>query len=143
FDWLAVGKEAAALYSVNQNWINLSRDLHGIPRRMLHDFSAPEAQRDTRLAQTLAWALWGTVFAATVGVYLRYADHRRATGVGAAFLFFGAWLTCYRFMYYDALVSALGCAVLFAEPARFLRTRVFALSPVSQTPSFAGRGLDA
>ena len=40
FDWLSVGKEAAALYNVNQNWINLSRDLQGIPRRILHDFNA-------------------------------------------------------------------------------------------------------
>jgi hypothetical protein len=134
FDWLTVGQKAAALYNVNENWTNLSRDLQGIPRRMLHDFSRPEAERDTPLAKTLAWTLWGVVFATTVVVYLRYADHRRATGVGAGFLFFGAWLTCYRFMYYDALVSAIGCAVLFAEPARFLRTRVFGLSLAQQTP---------
>jgi hypothetical protein len=132
-DWLAVGKDAAALYNVNQNWINLSRDLQGVPRRILHDFSRPEAERDTPLTNALAWGLWGTVFATTIVVYLRHADHRRALGVGAAFLFFGAWLTCYRFMYYDALVSAAGCAVLFAEPARFLRTRVFTLSTTPQS----------
>lgn len=127
-DWLTVGKEAAALYNVNQNWIHLCRDLHGIPRRILHDFGRPEAERDTALAQALAWSLWGTVFAATVAVYYRFADHRRATGVGIAFLFFGAWLTCYRFMYYDSLISAIGCAVLFAEPMRFLRARAFEIT---------------
>jgi arabinofuranan 3-O-arabinosyltransferase len=134
-DWLSVGKEAAALYNVNLNWINLSRDLQGIPRRILHDFSLAEAERDSTLAQVIAWSLWGIVFVTTVGVYLRYADHRRATGIAPAFLFFGAWLTCYRFMYYDTLVSALGCAVLFAEPSRFLRTRRFVLSGEASSSS--------
>jgi len=140
-DWLAVGKEAAALYNVNLNWINLSRDLQGVPRRMLHDFSLAEAERDSVLAQVLAWSLWGVVFVATVGVYLRRADHRRATGIGAGFLFLGAWLTCYRFMYYDTLVSAVGCAVLFAEPRRFLRTRQIVLSSESTVP-VSSRSID-
>jgi arabinofuranan 3-O-arabinosyltransferase len=140
FDWLTVGKEAANLYNVNQNWINLSRDLQGIPRRILHDYSIRDTERDTPLAKTLAWVLWGTVFAATVGLYLRYANHRRATGIGAGFLFFGAWLTCYRFMYYDALISAAGCAVLFAEPARFLRTRIFHGSSPHEIPTLGERG---
>jgi arabinofuranan 3-O-arabinosyltransferase len=140
-DWLSVGKEAAALYNVNLNWIILSRDLQGIPRRMLHNFDVAESQRDTVLANVLAWSLWGAVFVTTVAVYLRYADHRRATGVGAGFLFLGAWLTCYRFMYYDTLVSAVGCAVLFAEPRRFLRARRFVLSQESAWPGSA-RTLD-
>lgn len=134
FDWLKVGDAASSLYNVNKNWISLSRDLHGIPRRILHDFNVPDAQRDTRLAKTLAWTLWGTVFATTVGVYLRWGDPKRATGIGAAFLFFGAYQTCYRFMYYDVLLSSLGFAVLLAEPARFLRTRVFTFSPQPYSP---------
>ncbi len=134
FDWLEVGKEAAGIYNVNQNWINLSRDLHGIPRRMLHDFTAPMAERDTPLARSLAWALWSFVMAATVGIYLRFADRKRAVGIGAAFLFLGAFLTCYRFMYYDALISAAALSVLFAEPARFFRTRQFHLALVPVSP---------
>ena len=51
----------------------------------------PRPSATPRLAKVLAWALWGAVFATTVGVYLRYADHRRATGIGAGFLFLGAW----------------------------------------------------
>ena len=39
FDWLAVGREAAALYNTDQNWVFLSRDLLGIPRRWMLDFS--------------------------------------------------------------------------------------------------------
>jgi arabinofuranan 3-O-arabinosyltransferase len=134
FDWLSVGKEAAALYNVNKNWITLSRDLQGIPRRILHDFSLPEAERDTTLAKTLAWSLWGVVIATTTWIYLRYGDRQRSTGVGIGFLFFGAFLTCYRFMYYDLLLSAVGFAALLSEPKRFLRTHVFGLTPVSQTP---------
>ncbi len=133
FDWLAVGKEASALYNVNQNWIMLSRDLHGIPRRMLHNFKLPDSERDTVLAKTLAWTLWGTVLAATVGIFLRYGDRKRATGTAIGFLLFGAYLTCYRFMYYDALLSSLGFAALLAEPNRLLRTRVFGISPVTET----------
>jgi arabinofuranan 3-O-arabinosyltransferase len=134
FDWLAVGKEASALYNVNRNWITLSRDLHGIPRRILHDFTLPEADRDTPLANTLAWSLWGIVLVATAGIYLRYGDRKRSTGVGIGFLFFGAFLTCYRFMYYDVLLSAVGFAALLAEPLRFLRTREFSLALISKTP---------
>jgi arabinofuranan 3-O-arabinosyltransferase len=135
FDWLAVGKEASALYNVNQNWIMLSRDLHGIPRRILHNFTLPESERDTCLAKTLAWSLWGIVFATTAGIYLRYGDRQRSTGVGISFLLFGAFLTCYRFMYYDVLLSAIGFAALLAEPSRFLRARVFGLTLASQTPA--------
>ncbi|MBA4187194.1 MAG: hypothetical protein C0467_04165 [Planctomycetaceae bacterium] len=132
-DWLTVGKEAAALYNVNSNWIHLSRDIQGIPRRILHDFTRPESERETRLTFAIAWTLWAIVLGATATIYLWYGDRRRTTGVGIAFLFFGAYLTCYRFMYYDVLLAAVGCAVLFAEPARFLRTRVFSLTLVPQS----------
>ena len=138
FDWLKVGQQASRLYNVNRNWINLSRDLHGIPRRILHNFDRPEPERETPLANALAWALWGTVFATTAIVYLRWGDRKRATGIGAAFLFFGAYQTCYHFMYYDALLSAVGFAVLLAEPARFLRTRIFTFSRVAHTPPLTG-----
>jgi hypothetical protein len=135
-DWLHVGKEAAALYNVNRNWILLSRDLQSIPRRILHDFNIPQDQRDSPLAKAIAWGLWGTVLLATVVLYLRYGDRRRVTGVGIAFLFFAAFLTCYRFMYYDALLIAAGCAVLFAETSLMFRTRVFSLSLNPQQQQF-------
>ncbi|MBY0512723.1 MAG: DUF2029 domain-containing protein [Gemmataceae bacterium] len=128
FDWLQVGREAAALYNVNDNWVHFSRDLQGIPRRFLLDFQAPEAARDTPLARAAAWGLWGFVFATTVVVYLLRYD-RRPTGLAAAFLLLGAFLTCYRFMYYDLLLALVGVAALFAEPGRLFRTRVFDLTP--------------
>jgi hypothetical protein len=135
FDWLAVGQEAAALYNVNQNWITLSRDLQGVPRRILHDFTLPESQRDTTLAMALAWTLWGFVYLGTIVIYLRYGDRRRTTGFGIGLLFFGAALTCYRFMYYDLLLSALGFGALLAEPRNFLRTFAIGISRNSFIPA--------
>ena len=128
FDWLKVGAEAADLYNRSQNWINLSRDLQGIPRRFLHDFTLPESERETPLAKFVAWSLWGLVFVPTVMVYRLRADRSKTLGPGVAFLFLGAWLTCYRFMYYDVLLSIVGVACLFAEPWRLFRTRVFGLN---------------
>ena len=45
-DWLAVGEKAATLYNVDYNWISLSRDLFGFPRRFFIDFDAPLYERD-------------------------------------------------------------------------------------------------
>jgi hypothetical protein len=129
WDWLEVGKLATALYCVNDNWIHLSRDLHGIPRRILHDFSAPSHQRDTILAQVSAWTLWGTVLLTTMAVYLRFAQPPRTVGIGAAFLLLGAWLCCYRFMYYDVLLTALPILVLLANPRHWLPSQHYTLMP--------------
>jgi arabinofuranan 3-O-arabinosyltransferase len=133
FDWLKVGTEAAELYNRSQNWINFSRDLQGIPRRFLHDFTLPVEERETTLAKVVAWSLWSLVFATTVVVYRLRADRGKRLGLGTAFLFLGAWLTCYRFMYYDALLSIVGAACLFAEPWRLFRTRVFGLDFAPQS----------
>lgn len=144
FDWLAVGKEAADLYKVNDNWIHLSRDLHGIPRRFLHDFTAPEKERDKPLTNALAWGLWAVVFGGTVLIYLRRGDRTKLTGLSAGMLFLGAYLTCYRFMYYDVLLSAAPLVVLFAVPWRHFRTHTFAVSLHASTPQMpSGRELPA
>jgi hypothetical protein len=66
-------------------------------------------------------------------VYRFRADCGKTLGLGAAFLFLGAWLTCYRFMYYDVLLSMVGVACLFAEPWRLFRTRVFSLDFAHQS----------
>lgn len=133
FDWLAVGKEATAVYNWSLNWVNLSRDLQGIPRRFLTDFTLPELERDTPAARAWGWSLWAAVFVPTVLVYLLRADRRRPVGVGAAFLFTGAFLCCYRYMYYDLLLSAMGFVLLFAEPGLF-RPRTFTLTPDDRPP---------
>jgi hypothetical protein len=125
FDWLAVGKDGAELYNRSSNWIHLSRDLQSIPRRFLHDFSKPESERETPLAKAVAWSMWGVVFGTTVLIYRLRADRTKPVGLGVAFLFLGAWATCYRFMYYDVLLSILGVALLAAESERFLKPRTF------------------
>ena len=138
FDWLAVGKEAAALYDVNKNWIHLSRDLQGIPRRVLVNFDLPESQRRVPAATIIGWAMWGTVFVGTATLYLLRGNRRAATGLGAGFLFLGAYMTCYRFMYYDVLLSAVALAVLFADPRKYLRPRPVALVQTDPPPDPAG-----
>ncbi|WP_149110092.1 glycosyltransferase family 87 protein [Limnoglobus roseus] len=119
-DWLAVGKEASELYNLNRNWVFLSRDLFGLPRRILIDTSLPESQRGRLDATLLGWALWGFVFTGTAFVFLRHAARRVPTGPLAGFAFLGAYLCCYRFIYYDAFVAAFPLAVLFANPSRLI-----------------------
>ena len=137
WNWLEVGKLATALYCVDDNWIHLSRDLHGIPRRILHDFSVPSHLRDTFLARTVAWSLWGTVLLVTIGVYRWYASSRRNVGIGAAFLLLGAWLCCYRFMYYDVLLTALPMLVLLADIRRWFSSQHYTLVPAASSSSLS------
>ncbi len=138
-DWLAVGAEASETYKVNKNWIGLSRDLQGLPRRILTNFDIPEEQRrDNALAAQLGWALWGTVLFASAGVYLWRANPRNQTGLAVGFLFLGAYLCCYRFMYYDSLLAAVGVFVLFATPAAAFRTWEFAVHGRGDPPDPAG-----
>ncbi|HEX4606610.1 MAG TPA: glycosyltransferase family 87 protein [Urbifossiella sp.] len=141
FDWLKVGREAAALYNVHEPWISLSRDLQGIPRRFLYDFGIREEDRETPFTRLVVWVFWAGVFVPTVLIGLARAN-RRPVGIGAAFLFFGAFLTCYRFMYYDLLLALMGFAVLVAEPGRILRTRIFPLRLIP-SPALPSVGLPA
>src|SRR5579883_485776 len=129
-DWLAVGKEGSDLYLVNKNWIGLSRDLFGIPRRALIDFTRPMDERGSPAATLIGWLLWGVVFAVTVSVGATCRD-RRPTGLTAGFLALVAFLCCYRFMYYDVLLSFLGVALLFAEWDEFI--------PPVRPPGWRGR----
>ena len=141
FEWLQVGKLGAEGYLTNKNWITLSRDLHGLPRRLLIDFDLyPESDRlDTpghRISTIFGWQLWGIVFASTALAYLFRGDRRKPTGLGAGLLFLGAWLCCYRFMYYDVLISVVPIIVLLADPARWLRTTAFDVRTSPNQPVF-------
>ena len=121
FEWLAVGKEASATYEVNENWIHLSRDLGGIPRRAMVDFRLPEPDRTNPRASQIGWAFWLVVFTLTVGTCHLRGDRRFRTGLGAGFLSLGAYLTCYRFIFYDAVLALVPLAILFADPRIVLR----------------------
>jgi hypothetical protein len=73
FDWLNVGAAAAELYKTDENWVHLSRDLLGIPRRWLLDFSVPSAKRDVVLPTVTRNMVFLDLAAATVlaVLYLR------------------------------------------------------------------------
>ncbi|HEY8506293.1 MAG TPA: glycosyltransferase family 87 protein, partial [Gemmataceae bacterium] len=121
-DWLRVSRAGAALYNVDYNWVSLSRDLFGIPRRFLLDFERPLWQRENLAAALAGWALWLLVLETTVRTYL-LAGRKRVpdTGPLPAFLLLGAWACTYRFMYYDVLASLLAVFVLMADPRPFFR----------------------
>jgi hypothetical protein len=132
FDWLKVGKEAAGLYNVSERWINLSRDLLGIPRRWLLDFTIePARDRDTSwLVHVLGWGLMGTVAALTAALAWRRRDQAQSlTGPPPAYVLLGAWLCGYHFMYYDVLLTALPLFLLTAALPRYYLRVVLAPLP--------------
>lgn len=127
FHWLENGKEATATYNANKNWIELSRDLSGIPKRILLDFQKPEAERADPYADRWGQFLLAAVFLTTVGIYRFRADRRQPTGLGAGFLFLGAYHCCYRYMYYDVLLSSAAILVMFAHTGLLFQTAQFKL----------------
>jgi hypothetical protein len=154
FDWLTIGKEAAKTYDVEKNWIFLSRDLLSVPRRWLIDFDKGYWDR---LEGDFNWHLWGNtsvhvpvrlansligwvliLFALENTVRLAVMRRRQAAspdGPPAAFLFLGAWMCCYHFMYYDALLGSMGLFLLFTEPRRYLSPLLLALAPLRGPPA--------
>jgi len=130
--WLQVGQMAADLYKTDNNWVHLSRDLLGIPRRFLVDFTLPNDQRNPPGAAEWGYALLLGVIVLTVAMPLwRFKQAIRAkTGPIAAFLLLGAWLSCFHFMYYDILLTALPMFVLLAEPRRYFEPIFLAILPL-------------
>ena len=124
FDWLHVGKHATATYMVDRNWIFLSRDLFGIPRRMFLEFQNGKAIEDRPIAGIVGWALWGFVAWATIVITIvrrKRTTFATTTGPLVAFVMLGAWLCTYRFMYYDALIAIVAVVALMADPKPFFR----------------------
>lgn len=124
-DWWTVGREAAFWYNVDENWIHLSRDLLGVPRRYLLDFSQSSKERDCIAAAGWGWGLWATVLGLTATLALSRAAEARHTTQGprAAFLLLGGWLCCFHFMYYDVLLSYLPVMLLFLPARPYWRPR--------------------
>jgi hypothetical protein len=130
-NWLAIGRDAAELYCVNINWVYLSRDLFGVPRRFLLDFDLPSDQRDNPTATWLSWGLLSVVSLMTAAfAILRPKQARAMTGPAAAFLLLGAFFCCFHFMYYDVLLAALPVFLLFTEPRRYLEPIFMACPPI-------------
>jgi arabinofuranan 3-O-arabinosyltransferase len=125
FDWLHIGRLAADMYAVDRNWIFLSRDLFGIPRRMFLTFPDGLRGENRSIAGIAGWSLWLAVAATTCLVV--WLTRRRATppdpltGPRAGLVLLAAWLCTYRFMYYDALLAAVGVVAILADPRPHFR----------------------
>ncbi|WP_020475111.1 glycosyltransferase family 87 protein [Zavarzinella formosa] len=121
-NWLAVGKLAADIYNTDQNWIFLSRDVFGIPRRFLLVFGEDgHAINDRPAVAWIGWGIWGFVVLVTSFVAWRRRLSDFLHGPGPAIALFAGWLATYRFMYYDTQVVGFAVMVLLARPGRFLR----------------------
>lgn len=126
FDWLANGREAVRIYNVDENWIKCSRDLLSVPRRWMIDFSNSDYfGRDWWGPTLFGWGLLLSVTALTISLaILRRRQARITTGAPATFLLLGGWFSCFHFMFYDVLLSALPVLLLFTEPRRYLPARL-------------------
>jgi len=128
-DWLQVGHEASVLYATNGNWVLLSRDLVNIPRRWLIDFSGDDSLHQSLTATLIGWSLLISVVACTAALSIFRKEQSQArTGPPAAFLLLGAWMSCYHFMYYDILLTALPVVLLLNEPRRYLKPVLVAVA---------------
>jgi hypothetical protein len=138
-EWLQVGRIAAADYAIQENWIFLSRDLLGIPRRWLLTFESLIAthREEQPLPTALGWGLWTVVFAGTLlVVWLRRRRMRELTGPAPAFVLLGCFFSCYHFMYYDFILGGLPVLLLFTEPRRYFQV-MFWRRPSSRAASDA------
>ena len=137
-DWFQIGRDAAGMYSTDVNWVHVSRDLLNIPRRW---FWVPEPADEWRAwwGAVLGWGLWLAVVGSTVCLaLLRRRQAQAATGPVAAFLLLGAWMSCYHFMYYEILLTALPVLLLFTEPRRYLEPILLAVVPFGRTVAQGG-----
>jgi hypothetical protein len=116
---------------VDENWVFLSRDLLGIPRRWMLDFKAASGVRDRPEAALVGWAIWAGVLEITLLLTaLRWKQARALTGPAPAFLLLAAWMSCFHFMYYDALLTVLPFFLLCTEPREFIKPIFLAVVPV-------------
>jgi hypothetical protein len=140
-DWLALGPEVTETYNTDENWIRCSRDLLGIPRRLLLDFNEPKAERAKNwLAPTLiGWGIWAVALEITLLIScLRWRRLAPVDGPPAAFVMLGAWLCCFHFMHYDVFLAALPIMLLFTEPRRYLEPVSGPILPIGAKKLDAG-----
>jgi hypothetical protein len=138
-DWLQVGHMAANDYLRQKNWIFLSRDLLGIPRRWLLDFEGSVAKDVEKhpLPTILGWSLWTAVLLVTLFVVWRRPRRMKAlSGPAASFVLIGAFFSCYHFMYYDLLLAGLPVLLLFMEPRRYLQAMFWRCQPSAEQRAY-------
>jgi hypothetical protein len=121
-EWKQVAAEVAHSNRLDRNWIGLSRTIFSIPRRYLVNFDLPTAERVTLATELICWGLYLLVIELSVRLIVQRGRASRVTdGPGAAFLLSAAWLCCFQFMYYDALIVFAALIVLFLYPGKFFR----------------------
>jgi hypothetical protein len=138
-DWFEIGNVGAWEYSRQQNWIFLSRDLVGIPRRWMtfkdrFAFNPDEQPLATALGNILFWSVVGLTAAIVLLSLLDRYRRRQVlafTGPGPAFLLLGGYFACFHFMYYDTTVAVLPVALLFTEPRKYLEPMFLVWRPVT------------
>jgi hypothetical protein len=116
--WFILGREAADGYDRDENWVLLSRDLSNALRRYTVVYKDHwTTNHQDFLPRFVGNATWLGTVAVWVVVALLYRRRiRGAEGVGPAFVLFGAWMSCFHFMYYDTLLAALPLFLLFTDP---------------------------
>jgi hypothetical protein len=167
-NWFEVGQSANKTYNTDENWINLSRDLSGIPKRLLIDFSKPRPEGGELWINAIGMSLQAGVGLLTVVIgvgagrwkwllrggpfprvwrvqqwfkgtaaaeYLLRGYGTDYIGLRAAFVLFGGYLTCYKFMYYDSVLTGLGLAALLAYPRWQLAGWRAELRQLAQSPA--------
>jgi len=124
--WLHTGNEAAELYNLDSNWIPLSRDVLNLPRRLMVDFTEPYRERNRPLFTAACWGLWLLIVEVTLRVLaLRGRGKIPFHGPLPAMLALAAWMCTFHFMYYDAMISALGVMILLSDPRPYFRLQVW------------------
>jgi arabinofuranan 3-O-arabinosyltransferase len=124
-DWLSIGKEASRIYTFDANWVPLSRDLLGFPRRFLLDFNESAPARNKPWIDVICWSCWAILMISTaIILILRRKQSFNVVGFKPAFVFLTVWLGTFHFMYYDSLLSYLGMIALFGlmEPWKIIWT---------------------
>jgi hypothetical protein len=139
FEWLEIGRQAARTYSLDTNWVFLSRDLINLPRRWLFDFQSDPSRARELTADITGVFLLIAVLEITVRLLILRKDRATdCTGPTAAFVLLGSWFSCYHFMYYDVLLTALPMYLLLSGWGRYLHPRLLiAHDPRQETASVA------
>jgi hypothetical protein len=144
--WKQVGEHAAKMYTNDPNWVWMSRDLTGLPRRALWDWEHFRAHARYVLAIDHHWdmkfmqavhdeEIWERLclgLLVAVGAYTALVCAGTAWGLRRhgrtpsaayqatrdAFLLIGALFTTYHFMHYDLLLFALPVTLLIDNASR-------------------------
>jgi hypothetical protein len=125
-EWFHILGDVSNGYGKWGRWVEVSRDMLSVPRRLMNDFQAAEGQRDLFEARLIGFVLMGVVIDATVRLTtLRVrAGAKHWSFAAGAFLLLGFWQSCYHITYYDVMFTTLPLALLLCVPGP-LRTAVF------------------